>query len=70
MCNKAYEHKNVLSVLHFALRIHYPLALPYAGKPDPSVLQETVRRLQAQVEKYQKQVHFVPHCSCGYGYQC
>ena len=37
-------------------RIHYPLALPYAGKPDPVVLQDTVRRLHSELEKCKKQV--------------
>ncbi|XP_066303560.1 centrosomal protein CCDC61-like [Branchiostoma lanceolatum] len=30
-------------------RIHYPLPLPYVGKPDPVVLQETIRRLNEQI---------------------
>lgn len=36
-------------------RIHYPLALPYAGKPDPALLQETIRKLQTELERYKKQ---------------
>ena len=37
-------------------RIHYPLPLPYAGKPDPEILQETIRRLQAEIRALQSQV--------------
>ncbi|XP_067938779.1 centrosomal protein CCDC61-like isoform X2 [Watersipora subatra] len=36
-------------------KIHYPLPLPYAGKPDPEVLQETIRRLQAEVKALRAQ---------------
>ena len=37
-------------------RIHYPLALPYVGKPDPVVLQETIKQLQKELEKSNKKV--------------
>lgn len=37
-------------------RIHYPLALPYCGRPDPARLQDTVRKLQAELERARKQV--------------
>ena len=37
-------------------RIHYPLALPYVGKPDPVELQETIRCLQEELEKYKNKV--------------
>ncbi|XP_037323713.2 centrosomal protein CCDC61 isoform X4 [Pungitius pungitius] len=30
-------------------RIHYPLPLPYVGKPDPAALQKEVRALKAQL---------------------
>ncbi|XP_029703912.1 centrosomal protein CCDC61 isoform X2 [Takifugu rubripes] len=30
-------------------RIHYPLPLPYLGKPDPAVLQKEVRALKAEL---------------------
>ncbi|KAM6984495.1 centrosomal protein CCDC61 isoform 2-T2 [Tautogolabrus adspersus] len=30
-------------------RIHYPLPLPYAGKPDPAALQKEVRALRAEL---------------------
>lgn len=30
---------------NFTFRIHYPLPLPYVGKPDPVQLQETIRKL-------------------------
>ncbi|XP_038075059.1 centrosomal protein CCDC61-like [Patiria miniata] len=38
-------------------RIHYPLPLPYQGKPDPVALQETVRELKREVRRLQSQVH-------------
>ncbi|CAH1792840.1 unnamed protein product [Owenia fusiformis] len=31
-------------------RIHYPLPLPYMGKPDPKSLQETIRDLRAEIK--------------------
>ncbi|XP_015439850.1 PREDICTED: coiled-coil domain-containing protein 61-like [Dufourea novaeangliae] len=34
-------------------RIHYPLPLEYCGLPDPIILQATIRRLQAEIEKLQ-----------------
>ena len=39
----------------YMCRIHYPLALAFAGKPDPRALQEIIRRLKQEVEVYQKQ---------------
>lgn len=30
-------------------RIHYPLPLPYVGKPDPAALQKEVRALKAEL---------------------
>uniref|UniRef100_A0A3B4H2I9 Centrosomal protein CCDC61 n=1 Tax=Pundamilia nyererei TaxID=303518 RepID=A0A3B4H2I9_9CICH len=30
-------------------RIHYPLPLPYVGKPDPAVLQKEIRALRAEL---------------------
>lgn len=30
-------------------RIHYPLPLPYVGKPDPAVLQKEIRVLRAEL---------------------
>ncbi|BFZ06866.1 hypothetical protein BsWGS_09904 [Bradybaena similaris] len=32
-------------------RIHYPLPLPYVGKPNPQALQQEIRTLQAEVRK-------------------
>ncbi|XP_051161095.1 centrosomal protein CCDC61-like isoform X2 [Leptopilina boulardi] len=32
-------------------RIHYPLPLEYCGPPDPSILQATIRKLEAEIEK-------------------
>ena len=40
----------------FSLRIHYPLPLPYMGKPDPRALQETVRQLRQEVRTFKTQV--------------
>ena len=37
-------------------RIHYPLALPYAGKSDPIMLQETIRELKKELELYKQKV--------------
>ncbi|XP_076392587.1 centrosomal protein CCDC61 isoform X3 [Megachile rotundata] len=34
-------------------RIHYPLPLEYCGLPDPIILQTTIRRLQAEIERLQ-----------------
>lgn len=30
-------------------RIHYPLPLPYVGKPDPVVLQKVIRELKEEL---------------------
>lgn len=30
-------------------RIHYPLPLPYVGKPDPAALQKEIRTLRAEL---------------------
>ncbi|KAG7200110.1 hypothetical protein KM043_000555 [Ampulex compressa] len=32
-------------------RIHYPLPLEYTGLPDATILQATIRKLQAEIEK-------------------
>ncbi|KAG8228503.1 hypothetical protein J437_LFUL009368 [Ladona fulva] len=32
-------------------RIHYPLPLEYVGLPNPQMLQGTIRRLEAEIEK-------------------
>lgn len=43
----------VITVLIFWLfsicRIHYPLPLPYVGKPDPASLQKEIRALRAEL---------------------
>lgn len=40
----------LLAVDHcWICRIHYPLPLPYLGKPDPAVLQKEVRALKAEL---------------------
>ncbi|XP_052769187.1 centrosomal protein CCDC61-like [Mya arenaria] len=36
-------------------RIHYPLPLPYVGKPDPRQLQEQVRALRSEVKTLRQQ---------------
>ena len=38
-----------------SLRIHYPLPLPYAGKPDPRALQEEIRSLRAEMRGLKQQ---------------
>lgn len=37
-------------------RIHYPLALSYCGCPDPMLLQDIIRELQAELDIFKKQV--------------
>lgn len=39
-------------------RIHYPLPLPYVGKPDPVQLQETIRKLREENQHLKEQVKF------------
>ncbi|XP_019855245.1 PREDICTED: coiled-coil domain-containing protein 61-like isoform X1 [Amphimedon queenslandica] len=39
-------------------RIHYPLALPYAGKSDPIMLQETIRELKKELELYKQKASY------------
>lgn len=36
-------------------RIHYPLPLPYMGKPDPRALQETIRQLREELKTLRHQ---------------
>lgn len=40
------------------IRIHYPLPLPYVGKPDPVQLQETIRKLREENQRLKEQVKF------------
>ncbi|XP_068682956.1 centrosomal protein CCDC61-like isoform X1 [Montipora capricornis] len=37
-------------------RIHYPLPLPYVGKPDPVQLQETIRKLRQENQLLKEQL--------------
>lgn len=37
-------------------RIHYPLPLPYVGKPDPVQLQETIRKLRQENQHLKEQL--------------
>lgn len=37
-------------------RIHYPLPLPYVGKPDPVQLQETIRKLREENHRLKEQL--------------
>lgn len=39
------------TVLILLLRIHYPLPLPYQGKPDPVVLQGIIRSLKEELSR-------------------
>ena len=43
-----YLPETLKHVLYF--RIHYPLPLPYVGKPDPRQLQEQVRNLREEIK--------------------
>ncbi|XP_072169563.1 centrosomal protein CCDC61-like [Diadema setosum] len=38
-------------------RIHYPLPLPYQGKPDPVALQDTVRELRNEIKLLKSQLN-------------
>lgn len=38
-------------------RIHYPLPLPYVGKPDPRALQEQIRLLRAELKALKQGTH-------------
>lgn len=44
-------HRPVLTCLDLSCvcRIHYPLPLPYLGKPDPAALQKEIRTLRAEL---------------------
>ena len=42
-------------------RIHYPLALSYAGQADSGQLRSTITRLAAELEKYKRQVSHESH---------
>ena len=42
------------SLLHS--RIHYPLALPYAGQADSTQLRDTIRRLATELETHKRLV--------------
>ncbi|GJQ66628.1 hypothetical protein Trydic_g4598 [Trypoxylus dichotomus] len=39
-------------------RIHYPLPLEYCGPPDPTILQATIRRLEAELANARDETHF------------
>lgn len=41
-------------VLIPSLRIHYPLPLPYQGKPDPVVLQGIIRSLKEELGRLRR----------------
>lgn len=36
-------------------RIHYPLPLPYMGKPDPRALQEVIRQQRSEIKAFRQQ---------------
>ena len=40
--------------MNIFFRIHYPLPLPYCGKVDPTVLQETICELRKQIKHLRK----------------
>ncbi|XP_062502740.1 centrosomal protein CCDC61-like [Corticium candelabrum] len=37
-------------------RVHYPLPLPYIGKPDPAVQQTTIRKLRSELANLKRQL--------------
>lgn len=39
-------------------RIHYPLPLPYMGKPDPRALQEVIRQQRSEIKAFRQQVGY------------
>lgn len=39
-----------------SFRIHYPLPLPYAGKPDPVHLQDVNRKLKEEIKNLKNQL--------------
>ena len=45
-------------------RIHYPLPLPYVGKPDPVQLQETIRKLREENQRLKEQASIGRSLSC------
>ena len=55
ICVCIMEERN--SYMYFSLRIHYPLALPFAGQADPAQLKDTILRLAAELEKHKRQVY-------------
>ena len=48
-----------------SFRIHYPLPLPYVGKPDPVQLQETIRKLREENQQLKEQVN---NCAAALNY--
>ncbi|XP_046813379.1 centrosomal protein CCDC61-like isoform X2 [Vespa crabro] len=52
MSNKANNRRYLILTYTVEFdRIHYPLPLEYCGLPDPTILQATIRRLQAEIER-------------------
>lgn len=51
-CKSFFYNKNY----YIFSRIHYPLPLPYVGKPDPRQLQEQVRNLREEIKNLKLQV--------------
>ena len=45
----------IISII-IIFRIHYPLPLPYVGKPDPKALQDTIRQLRAENRRLKQSV--------------
>jgi coiled-coil domain-containing protein 61 len=56
LCNPQAKRYLILTYSVEFDRIHYPLALTYIGCPDPAVLQNTIRKLQAELDVYKQQV--------------
>ena len=49
--------EHLFTVEHLCLyRIHYPLPLPYMGKPNPRELQETIRQQKEEIRRLKQMV--------------
>lgn len=49
-----------IAMLTFPCRIHYPLPLPYHGKPDPAALQKEIRALKTELNALAKHAGHKP----------
>ena len=51
-----YDIKGILKSVWYYIRIHYPLPLPYVGKPDPVHLQDMNRKLKEEIKNLKNQL--------------